>query len=187
MKKIISIRIPPEDESKRGEFVRGADGTVKNKIINIINKDNTENYDFLIIDDEGSKCIKSAADLSGEVINIIDDTCIAYFSGEDDIEILISNFESLVQKHTLDQLKMVRSASKSTDIGDRISDMNKQGANIQYIQNPIDSGIETQQDFEDNNKLFQPNWNLKRIKPFHDYAVDQTTSNTSNIRKRKKK
>ena len=185
MKKIISIRVEPEDSSKRGEFIRGTDGTVKNKIVNIINKDNTSNYDFLI-DDDGSKYIKSAMDLAGEVVNIIDDTCIAYFTEEDgEIEILVSSYESLVQKHTLDQLKMVRSKSRGTDIGDRISDMNRQGANIQYIQNPIDSGIETQQDFENNNKLFQPNWNLKRLRPFHDYQFKQSTSNTTGRKKRK--
>jgi hypothetical protein len=31
-------------------------------------------------------------------------------------------------KNTIDQLKMVRKLSKGTDIGDRISDMNREGA-----------------------------------------------------------
>lgn len=77
--------------------------------------------------------------------------------------------------------------SKGTDIGDRISDMNKQGANIQYISNPIDTGVESIQDYERSNKKFEPNWNLKRLKPFKTYFLDQTTSNTSKNKRRKKK
>jgi hypothetical protein len=41
--------------------------------------------------------------------------------------------------------------------------MNKQGSNIQYIQNPIDSGIESYEDFEKHNKKFIPSWNLKHL------------------------
>jgi hypothetical protein len=41
--------------------------------------------------------------------------------------------------------------TKGTDIGDRISDMNKQGANIQYIHNPVDTGIESYEDYEQGN------------------------------------
>jgi hypothetical protein len=33
---------------------------------------------------------------------------------------------SLPNKNTIDQLKMVRKLSKGTDIGDRISDMNRE-------------------------------------------------------------
>ena len=71
--------------------------------------------------------------------------------------------EALPQEHTVDQLKMVRKLSKGIDIGDRISDMNKQGGNISYIRNPIDSGIESYQDFEKKNKSFVPCWNLKHL------------------------
>ena len=53
--------------------------------------------------------------------------------------------------------------SAKTDIGNRVSDMNKQGANIQYIQNPINSGIESYEDFEKHNKKFVPSWNLKHL------------------------
>jgi len=42
--------------------------------------------------------------------------------------------ESLPRQQTVDQLKRVMKISAKTDIGNRISDMNKQGANIQYIQ-----------------------------------------------------
>jgi len=111
------------------------------------------------------------------VVNIVDEKCLAEFieDDEEDVMILLSEFESLAQQHTVDQLKMVRKMSKGTDIGDRISDMNKQGANIQYISNPIDTGVESIQDYERSNKKFEPNWNLKRLKPFKTYFLDQTT------------
>ena len=71
--------------------------------------------------------------------------------------------ESLPRQHTVDQWNKLRKMTKGVDIGDRISDMNNQGANIQYIQNPIDSGIESYEDFEKKNKSFVPSWNLKNL------------------------
>lgn len=71
--------------------------------------------------------------------------------------------ESLPRQNSVEQLKRVMKQSAKTDIGDRISDMNKQGANIQYIQNPIDTGIESYEDFEKKNKTFVPSWNLKHL------------------------
>lgn len=90
--------------------------------------------------------------------------------------------EQLPQQSTVDQLKRIRKISKGTDIGDRISDMNKQGANIQYIQNPIDTGIESYQKFMAHNKKFQPGWNVKHLKPFKDYVVPPTS-----VEKKKRK
>jgi hypothetical protein len=69
--------------------------------------------------------------------------------------------ESLPRQQSVDQLKRVMKQSSKTDIGNRISDMNKQGANIQYIQNPIDSGIESFEDWQKHNKKFVSSWNLK--------------------------
>jgi hypothetical protein len=75
--------------------------------------------------------------------------------------------EALPRQQTVEQLKKVMKQSASTDIGNRISDMNKQGANIQYIQNPIDSGIESYEDNEKHNKKFVSSWNLKgMLDPF---------------------
>ena len=51
--------------------------------------------------------------------------------------------ENLPRQSSVDQLKRLRKLTKGIDIGDRVSDMNKQGANIQYISNPIDTGIES--------------------------------------------
>ena len=69
--------------------------------------------------------------------------------------------EALPRQQSVDQLKKVMKMSASTDIGNRISDMNKQGANIQYIQNPIETGIESREDYEKHNKKFVSSWNLK--------------------------
>ena len=69
--------------------------------------------------------------------------------------------ESLPNKKTVDQLKKVMKMSAKTDIGNRISDMNKQGANIHYMQNPIETGIESKEDYDEHNKKFVSSWNLK--------------------------
>ena len=64
--------------------------------------------------------------------------------------------ENLPRQSTVDQLKRLRKLTKGIDIGDKISDMNKQGANIQYIKNPIDTGIESIEDYWNHNDPVQP-------------------------------
>jgi hypothetical protein len=54
---------------------------------------------------------------------------------------------SLPRQSTVNQLKKLRKITKGTDIGDKISDMNKQGANIHYIHNPVDTGVESYEDY----------------------------------------
>ena len=71
--------------------------------------------------------------------------------------------EGLPRQQSVDQLKRVMKISAKTDIGNRISDMNKQGANIDYIHNPIDTGIESYEDYEKHNKKFVSSWNLKHL------------------------
>lgn len=71
--------------------------------------------------------------------------------------------ESLPRQHTVDQWEKLRKITKGVDIGDRISDLNKQGANIQYYQNVVDTGIESYEDFEKHNKKFIPGWNVKGL------------------------
>lgn len=79
------------------------------------------------------------------------------------------NEEALPRKRSVEQLKKLRKLSKGTDIGDRIPDLKKQGANIHFYQNPIDTGIESYEDFEKNNKKFIPSWNFKKkIGPFNE-------------------
>lgn len=55
--------------------------------------------------------------------------------------------ENLPRQSTVNQLKKLRKITKGVDIGDRISDMNKQGANIHYISNPVDTGVESIEHF----------------------------------------
>jgi len=69
--------------------------------------------------------------------------------------------EALPNQKTVDQLKKVMKISAKTDIGNRISDLNKQGANIHYMQNPIETGIESREDYDKHNKKFVSSWNLK--------------------------
>lgn len=77
--------------------------------------------------------------------------------------------ESLPSSKSVEQLKMIRKLSKGIDIGDRISDLMDEGANVHYNRNVIDSGIESYSDFERKNKKFIPSWNLKHlISPFND-------------------
>ena len=71
--------------------------------------------------------------------------------------------EALPKQQSVNQLKKVMKVSAKTDIGNRISDLNKQGANIQYIHNPIDTGIESYEDYEKHNKKFVSSWNLKGL------------------------
>lgn len=59
---------------------------------------------------------------------------------------------ALPRETTVKQLQKIRKISRKTDIGDKISDMNKQGANIHYIHNPIDTGIESYEDYQSNSK-----------------------------------
>jgi len=168
MKRIISVRISPIPGATRGEFFRGADGTVKRKIMALINSEPDTEFDILI-DENGKKYIKKSSELVGETINLMDDKTVAKFEdGNIIIEDVVTE-GALPQQRTVDQLKKLRKATKGIDIGDKISDMNKQGANIQYIHNPIDTGVESQQDFEKHNKSFQPSWNLKHLEPFKSY------------------
>lgn len=77
--------------------------------------------------------------------------------------------ESLPQQQTVDQLKKLRKITKGKDIGDRISDMNKQGANILYIHNPIDTGIESQEKYIascDDHDTKSPIKNFKKEKKY---------------------
>ena len=73
------------------------------------------------------------------------------------------NEGSLPRESSVNQLKRIRKLSKGVDIGDRIPDLMKQGANIHYSRNVIDSGIESYEDFEKKNKSFVPSWNLKNL------------------------
>jgi hypothetical protein len=54
---------------------------------------------------------------------------------------------ALPSERSKKQLEELRRKTKP-DIGDKISDMNKQGANIHYIHNPVDTGIESYEEYQ---------------------------------------
>lgn len=146
-----------------GEFI-----SVRGRIKSMIERNKGDVFQF-VIEDEGVKTVKEFGpeninpELVGQSIMICDGPWMAQFNEDGTIDVIIGTNESLPRQQSVDQLKRVMKMSAKTDIGNRISDMNKQGANVQYIQNPIDSGIESYEDFEKKNKSFVPSWNLKHL------------------------
>ena len=167
--KIVRARLKPFGGS--AEFI-----SVKGRIKSLIKNNSGDLFDF-VVDVDGTKSVKSYGpdninpDLVGQEIPIVDESSYAKFNEDGTIEVTFgpeANEGALPRQSTVDQLKRIRKATKGTDIGDKISDMNKQGANIQYIQNPIDSGVESYEEFQKKNKSFTPNWNLKHlVSPFN--------------------
>jgi hypothetical protein len=118
--------------------------------------------------DDGLSSDEKADILCLEISNIIDLEDYNYY-WELSKEFFEEEYimESLPRQNSVEQLKKIAKISKKTDIGNRISDMNKQGANIQYIRNPIKTGIESFEDFERKNKRFISSWNtMNLISPF---------------------
>lgn len=174
----IIYQVNPRDEIKV-KMVSLAKETIK---INIALKDFNQSKDIIstLIDYMGFKNFKLLpirAVISGgdtqyfetfvDTMRFIDSSSSRIFPPEkirlefENMNKLVS--ESLPSQKTVDQLKTLRRLTKGIDIGDRISDMNKQGANIDYINNPIDTGIESSEDYEKKNKNFIPSWNLKHL------------------------
>jgi hypothetical protein len=96
-------------------------------------------------------------DLVGEMISF-EDRIFSVELEEDRIKIFeikenIDIFEgALPQESTVKQLKKIRKKTKSVTIDDKVADMSKKGHNLQYYRNPIDTGIESYQDFQRKNK-----------------------------------
>lgn len=161
MRKIVRARLKPFGGS--AEFI-----SMNAKIKSIIDKNKEDVFHF-VIEDDGVKTVKEFGpeninpELVGQSIIICDGPWMAQFNEDGTIDVISGTNESLPRQQSVDQLKRVMKMSARTDIGNRVSDMNKQGANIQYIQNPIDSGIESYEDFEKKNKTFVPSWNLKHL------------------------
>lgn len=162
MYKIVRARLKPMG-GQATEFI-----SVKGRIKGLIERNKGDIFHF-VIDEGGVKTVKEFGpenvnpDLVGKVIPIVDKAHFAKFNEDGTIDVTTETNESLPRQQTVNQLKKLRKMTKGTDIGDRVSDMNKQGANIQYIQNPVDSGIESYEDFERKNKKFVPSWNLKHL------------------------
>lgn len=167
MVKILSIR--EQVKGKPQEFIRGSAGTIKRKIINKIKSDPENDYDFLV-EENGKKLIKSSQQLkeSNSIVNIIDNKDFAAFSEEGEVFLFdYEVYESLPQQRTVDQLKKLRKLMKGIDIADKISNLSGEGSNLAWDRNPVDTGIESFQDFEKKNKKFIPSWNLKHLEPFN--------------------
>jgi len=162
--RIIRARLKPFGGS--AEFI-----SVKGRIKGLIEKNKEDIFHF-VIDDDGVKTVKEFGpdNINPELVNqsiiILDGPYYAKFNDDGTINIVEAAEpieESLPRERSVKQLKKLRAMTKGIDIGDRISDLNKQGANIDYYRNPIDSGIESFEDFEKNNKKFIPSWNLKHL------------------------
>lgn len=143
--------------------------SVKGKIKSLIERNRGDEFQF-VIDDAGVKTVKEFSpeninpELVGKEVEITDPTLFAKFNEDGTIDVVFEKTnESLPRQSTVDQWKKLRKMTKGVDIGDRISDMNKQGANIEYIHNPVDTGIESYEDYEKKNKSFVPSWNLKHL------------------------
>lgn len=166
------IRARLKTTGKAMEFI-----SVKGRIKGLITKNTGDTFDF-VIDDDGIKGVKTYGpnninpSLVGEEVAIVDETSFAVFNEDGTINVVEGKNEgALPRQSTVDQLKRIRKASKGTDIGDRIPDMKKQGANIAYIHNPVDTGIESYEDFEKNNKKFIPSWNFKHLMGPFDHRI----------------
>lgn len=164
--KIIRARLKPQ-KGTTYEFI-----SVKGRIRGLIEKNKGDVFDF-VIDSDGRKAVKSFgpddinSELVGKEIPIIDKDVVAKFNEDGTIEIVKALTESLPRASTVAQLKRLRKATRGVDIGDRIPKM--RGSNMNHITNPIDTGVESYEDFEKHNKKFIPGWNLKHLKsPFKD-------------------
>jgi len=163
------------------EFI-SAQGRIKS----LLQKNTDENFDF-VIDEKGNKSVISFGidninpELVGKTLDIINGGVKAKFNKDGSIEIIEGSnesrimrfkdfekvYESLPRQHTIDQLKKLRKLTKGIDIGDRVPNMKQQGANIHFMHNPVDSGIESYEDFEKHNKGFIPSWNsTHKMGPF---------------------
>lgn len=174
--KITRARLKPFGGSTLYESVKG-------KIKSLIEKNRGDIFQFVI---DGRMEEFDPENLNGKLIEagkvmICEGPELAQFNIDGTIDVVypesLSTNESLPRQQTVDQWNKLRKMTKGVDIGDRVSDMNKQGANIQYIQNPVDTGIESYEDFEKKNKQFIPSWNVKgllspyrknKIKRFHE-------------------
>lgn len=113
-------------------------------------------------------------DLVGEIISFEEklfsveneENVIKLFEIKENIDI----FEgALPQESTVKQLEKIRKKTKKVTIDDKVASMSKKGANLQYYRNPIDTGIESYQDFERNNRK---KFKIKDFKKYKAYPID---------------
>jgi hypothetical protein len=152
--------------------------SVKGRIKSLIERNVGDTFHF-VVDDSGVKSVKEFGpdninpELVGQSVSILDGPYHAMFNEDGTITVVVPENEgALPRQQTVDQLKKLRKMTRGVDIGDRISDMNKQGANIQYIQNPVDTGIESYEDYQKKNKSWISSWNAKGL--LGPYPEDNT-------------
>ena len=156
----------------------------KSKIISLINKNQEDEFIFIIQDDKGGKWVRpfgpeslnSTIPVNGEEkpllgmeITIIHPSHLAKLNEDGTITVsteeIPSNEGALPRQSTVNQLNRIRKATKSTTIDDSTPKM--KGANLGYEGSTVDRGIESYEDFEKKNKSFVSGWNLKHLKsPF---------------------
>ena len=178
---IVRARLKPMGGAT--EFV-----SVKGRIKSLIEKNPGDIFHF-VIDNNGVKSVKEFGpeaidqELVGQLVPILDGPFFVQFNPDGSLEVVIPENEgALPRQQTVDQLKKLRKMTRGVDIGDRISDMNKQGANIQYIQNPVDTGIESYEDYQKKNKSWISSWNAKGL--LGPYPEDNTgTARKNRIKK----
>jgi hypothetical protein len=172
MKTIVRARLKPYGGPT--EFI-----SVQGRIKAMLIKHTDDNFDF-VIDEDGRKSVKSFGvdfvnpELVGQTLSIVNDRVKAKFNEDGTIDIVeegvteskIMSFDdfnegALPREETVKQLQKLRKMTKGTDIGDRVPNMKKQGANIHFMHNPVDSGVESYEDFEKHNKKFKPGWNTR--------------------------
>jgi hypothetical protein len=196
---IIRARIsPPEDffkrSSKMNKKIKDRYNYKNNRghIKSLIKSNDIYNIDF-IVDDNGrisaySKRMGNLSELFGKKIPIIDDKSFVILNEDGTYELIESTNENLVHDKTKKQLEYVMKLSHKTDIGNRISDMNKEGSNIDYIRNPIYTGIESYEDFEKKNKKFIPCWNLKHLlSPYENTNSSKKTNESVDMKENDEK
>ena len=167
------VRARPKPFGGATEFI-----SVQGRIKSMLVKYGDDNFDF-VIDEGGRKSVKSFGvdninpELVGQTLPIINDRIKAKFNEDGTIEIIEGVTESkimrfddfnegaLPREETVKQLQKLRKMTKGMDIGDRVPNMKKQGANIHFMHNPVDTGIESYEDFEKHNKKFKPGWNTR--------------------------
>jgi hypothetical protein len=164
--KIIRARLKAFKGAKLSEFI-----SVKGRIKALIEKNVGEEFDF-VFEEDGRKFVRSFGPdnidntLIGMEVEIVDNTNFAKFNDNGTIDVFTPQKEgALPRESTVNQLKKIRKATKSTTIDDRVPKL--KGSNLGHERNYIDSGIESYEDYEKKNKSFTPGWNLKHLKsPF---------------------
>jgi hypothetical protein len=153
----------------------------KSKIISLIDKNQEDEFIFIIQDDKGGKWVRpfgpeslnatipvngEEKSLLGLEIAIIHPSHLAKLNPDGTIEVIeVNNEGALPRESTVKQLNKIRSATKSTTIDDSTPKM--KGANLGFEGSTVDRGIESYEDFEKKNKSFISGWNLKHLKsPF---------------------